>query len=161
MEYYLGGERDFTEKASAVISMVAKPHTICFLNKCDIYYSSICGYDHNERQKHTERHVNNSTKHIKQKDKWTRRVAYNFTECLAHVEITEDISTGRILRIAGIVEHNRACQESTMTRIPYIPLHSHVYEVALQQLHAGARYVILLSFRQFLILLLLKSCYYT
>lgn len=113
-----------------------------------IYHLSICGYNHHERQKHTEMH-NDSTKYIKHKNQWICHVAYNFTECLAHVEITEDLSTSHILRITGIAEHNKACQDGTMTRIPYIPLHSHVYEVALHQLHVGTRCIILLSFHQF------------
>lgn len=62
--------------------------------------------------------------------------------CLAHVEITEDVSTGQILRIAGITKHNKDCQESLMRRKPYVPLHNHVYKVALWQLRAGARHAL-------------------
>lgn len=68
-----------------------------------------------------------------------RRNPYDFTGCLAHVEVTERESDGEVTRIIGILEHNPACQKSVMTRIPAVPLHPHVYEIALDQLRNGAR----------------------
>ena len=62
-------------------------------------------------------------------------------DSLAHLEITEDFTLGLILRISGVREHNKACKEGLMKHIPYVPLHPHVYEVALQQLCVGARLV--------------------
>lgn len=43
--------------------------------------------------------------------------------------------------ISGIIKHNLACQEALMDRLPAIPLHEHVYKVALSQLENGARFV--------------------
>lgn len=37
--------------------------------------------------------------------------------------------------------HNEACQSAILKRLPAVPLHEHVYEVALHQLESGARYV--------------------
>lgn len=69
-----------------------------------------------------------------------RRVPYPFTGCIAHVEVTAT-SDGKVAAISGIIEHNSACQEALMDRLPAIPLHEHVYEVALSQLENGARFV--------------------
>lgn len=68
-----------------------------------------------------------------------RRNPYDFTGCLAHADITERVSDGQVTRIIGVFEHNQGCRNSVMTRIPAVPLHPHVYEVALEQLRDGAR----------------------
>ena len=74
---------------------------------------------------------------------WERRlVPYDFTGCLAHVEVTERCSDGNVSRIAGYFSHNSLCQAAVLERLPAIPLHEHVYEVALKQLESGARCVI-------------------
>lgn len=70
---------------------------------------------------------------------WERRVPYPFTACLAHVEVTEQVRDQVISRIAGIVEHNSQCRVAVLERLPPVPLHNHVYEVALEQLRNGAR----------------------
>ncbi|KAJ3884390.1 hypothetical protein GG344DRAFT_35471, partial [Lentinula edodes] len=69
---------------------------------------------------------------------WQRHVPYPQTGCIAHVEITERVSDGCITQIAGITTHNEACMNATLEQIPTIPLHEHVYEVALEQLENGA-----------------------
>ncbi len=70
-----------------------------------------------------------------------RKVAYEFTGCLAHVEVTEHKDTGAVSRIIGILTHNDACNSAELKRMPAIPLHEHVYEIALEQLRQGARFV--------------------
>jgi len=40
----------------------------------------------------------------------------------------------------GYFLHNEGCNEAVLTQLPAIPLHEHVYEVALDQLEVGARY---------------------
>ncbi|TDL28464.1 hypothetical protein BD410DRAFT_695097, partial [Rickenella mellea] len=67
-----------------------------------------------------------------------RRNAVNFTGCLGHAEITYNPRTERVLRIRGYFEHNEECKKAVLARIPPIPLHPSVYEVALQQLKDGA-----------------------
>ena len=72
---------------------------------------------------------------------WRRRVPYKYTGCLAHVEITERSSNGEISRVMGYFLHNEGCREAVLIQLPAIPLHEHVYEVALNQLEGGARYI--------------------
>ncbi|KAK4693807.1 hypothetical protein P7C70_g8861, partial [Phenoliferia sp. Uapishka_3] len=43
-----------------------------------------------------------------------------------------------ILRISGILTHNPGCVDAKLVRRPAIPLHPHIYEVALAQLAEGA-----------------------
>lgn len=71
----------------------------------------------------------------------SRRNPYDFTGCLAHAEVTEHNSDGQITQIFGVLNHSQECQASAMTCIPAVPLHPHVYEVALEQLKNSARYV--------------------
>ncbi|KAJ3718180.1 hypothetical protein C8R42DRAFT_550444, partial [Lentinula raphanica] len=68
---------------------------------------------------------------------WRRRTPYPFKGCIAHVEVIEK-DNGLVTWIAGFFEHNEACQAAFLERCPPIPLHEHVYEVALQQLQSGA-----------------------
>jgi len=83
----------------------------------------------------------------------SRRNPYEFTGCLAHAELTERDSDGQVTQIFGIFNHNPGCEASIMSRIPAVPLHPHVYEVALEQLQNGARcsllYVHCLKFANF------------
>ncbi|KAF9783905.1 hypothetical protein BJ322DRAFT_972992, partial [Thelephora terrestris] len=69
---------------------------------------------------------------------WSRQAPYDFTGCWAHADITYDKSSLNVLRIIGYFEHNDECQNATLVRYPSIPLHEHVYEVALEQLSQGA-----------------------
>ncbi|KAH7870309.1 uncharacterized protein C8R40DRAFT_1175790 [Lentinula edodes] len=92
-----------------------------------------CGYHVQARQ---QQEANKGVN--RKKEDWERRVPYPFTACPAHIEITERLSDGAISRIAGINKHNAHCQVAVLERIPPIPLHDHVYEVALEQLRNGA-----------------------
>ena len=57
------------------------------------------------------------------------------------MDITYDTTSSNVLRIIGYFEHNKDCQNTTFVRYPFIPLHKHIYKVALEQLSQGARYV--------------------
>ena len=92
---------------------------------------SICGYNSEVCQKKSK-----ST----YAEDWSRRTAYDFTGCCAHANITYNESTGNIKRVIGFFDHNDQCKAQKLMRIPSIPLHEHVYEVALAQLSQGARY---------------------
>ncbi|EIW51328.1 uncharacterized protein TRAVEDRAFT_89895, partial [Trametes versicolor FP-101664 SS1] len=61
-----------------------------------------------------------------------------FTGCLAHGEILYQKHTGKILLVRGYFEHNLPCRDAFLSRIPPIPLHPSVFEVALKQLRGGA-----------------------
>ena len=56
------------------------------------------------------------------------------------MEIIERASDGEVSRVAGYFEHNTACKAAVLKRLPAIPLHDHVYEIALEQLEIGARW---------------------
>ena len=107
----------------------------CVYNGINCILLSACGYDPNARR---ERDKKKKGDPVPTKDS-ERRVPFDFTACLAHVEITELQSNGHISRIAGYVVHNEGCKSSFLKRLPAVPLHDHVYEVALDQLEKGAR----------------------
>lgn len=69
-----------------------------------------------------------------------RHAPFEFTACLAHVNVTQ-YKTGTVSRIAGYPFHNERCGLSYLAKLPAVPLHDHVWEVALQQLAVGARFV--------------------
>ena len=71
---------------------------------------------------------------------WNRKAPYDFTGCLAHIDITYRPTSWQVLRITGIISHNTVCVQADMKRLPPVPLHEHVWQVALQQLNDGARY---------------------
>ena len=104
-----------------------------------IVFLSSAGYDTNARST-SERKKQDSLR--PQGRVWVRRNPYDFTGCLAHVEITERVSDGAVSSVVGHLMHNDLCRQSVMTRLPAVPLHPHVYEVALTQLESGSRYVI-------------------
>ncbi len=113
----------------------------------------MCGYDTNARQFGRRLHdlpsaagepsISVTTRDVtfKADRQWQRKAAYDFTGCLAHVDVTYNDTESLILRIVGYLQHNEACLQATMKRFPSIPLHEHVYEVALRQLRHGAGYV--------------------
>lgn len=72
------------------------------------------------------------------KEKWKRHVSYYFVGCLAHIDITFQSKDGQVLRVVGYLVHNEECQKARMARNPPVPLHPHVYHLALRQLEAGA-----------------------
>ncbi|GJJ10373.1 hypothetical protein Clacol_004599 [Clathrus columnatus] len=72
--------------------------------------------------------------------KWTRKTPYDFTGCLAHLDITFVLKDSVVQRIMGIIEYNEACIAQDMKRFPAVPLHPHVWQIALEQLNEGASY---------------------
>ncbi|KAK7026686.1 hypothetical protein VNI00_015559 [Paramarasmius palmivorus] len=60
-----------------------------------------------------------------------------FTGCTAHAEITYKVKSEKILRIRGYFEHNDACKNASILHYPAVPLHTDVFDVALDQLKAG------------------------
>ncbi|TFK18133.1 hypothetical protein FA15DRAFT_731220 [Coprinopsis marcescibilis] len=66
-----------------------------------------------------------------------RKIAYPYTGCLSHVEITRRVHCMSVTCISGFWEHNASCLASSLERFPAIPLHPDVFSVALQQLEDG------------------------
>ncbi|KAF9029036.1 hypothetical protein BDZ89DRAFT_1133294 [Hymenopellis radicata] len=83
------------------------------------FSGSDCGYDHT---------VAGSKK---------RNTPAPYTACLAHAEITYVVSTQKIYRVRGFFQHNDACKDALLTRIPREYLHPSVYRLALDQLANG------------------------
>ncbi|KAJ7437671.1 hypothetical protein B0H11DRAFT_1935739 [Mycena galericulata] len=54
---------------------------------------------------------------------------FDFTGCLAHAELTEFEQDGTVKAIVGHLEHNPACQASSMKRFPAVPLHPHMKNI--------------------------------
>lgn len=106
----------------------------------DVAAGSSCGYSTEARQKWSS---------SQSKDQWSQQAPYDFTGCYAHADITYDVSSSNVFRIIGYFEHNEECWSATLVRYPSIPLHEHVYEVALKQLSQGTRYVLRWSSLQF------------
>ncbi|KAJ3874903.1 hypothetical protein F5051DRAFT_462323 [Lentinula edodes] len=67
-------------------------------------------------------------------------VPYPHTGCLGHVEITECIEDGGIIRVAGLWDHNEGCKKAVLERFPAIPLHEHVYQEQNQQMYDARLY---------------------
>ena len=107
----------------------------CVYNVMNCILLSACGYNPNARREQDK----NKRDPVSTKDR-ERRVPFNFTACLAHIEITELQSNGQISRIAGYVVHNECCKSSFLKWLPAVPLHDHDYEVALDQLEKEARW---------------------
>jgi hypothetical protein len=103
----------------------------------EVHPSSTCGYN---TLAHQDTDKNKSGQHTKG-EQWTQCTPYDFTGCLAHVDITYDEQSGEVCYIMGFLNHNEACQLSIMKCIPAIPLHPHVIEVTLEQLGDGARHI--------------------
>lgn len=70
---------------------------------------------------------------------WERKGPYDFTGCLAHIDLTYNWKNYKVIRITGVIKHGEACQKQQMTRLPPVPLHPHVYQIAMQQANEGAR----------------------
>ena len=98
-------------------------------------FQSACGYDPSARR---DREKKKKGEPLPTKES-ERRVPFDFTGCLAHVEITELTSNGKVSRIAGYLSHNDGCRSALLKRLPAVPLHDHVYEMALDLLENGAR----------------------
>ena len=80
---------------------------------------------------------------------WLRQVPFDYTGCTAHVEIVEHTRDGEITHIIGIFEHNMACRAATLKCLPAIPLHEHVYEVALEQMEDGTKWALYLFLKNY------------
>ncbi|KIJ56017.1 hypothetical protein M422DRAFT_239205 [Sphaerobolus stellatus SS14] len=76
---------------------------------------------------------------------WSRKMPYDFTGCAAHIDITYDQTSSRIIRIVGILEHNKECETQEMQRLPPVPLHPHVWKIAVNQLNDGASLTVIQS----------------
>ncbi|KAJ3770608.1 hypothetical protein FB446DRAFT_790362 [Lentinula raphanica] len=101
-----------------------------------ILFQCGCGYNTQARQNQEEaKDVNDNEQTT---EVWERKAPYPFTACLAHIEIIEK-ANGAVTWIAGVPDHNEACRASFLERRPPVPLHEHVYQVALEQLQDGAR----------------------
>ena len=145
LEYEVECGLKFSRQASVhLISMVRTFFHQIKWQVSDVYMLiySLCGYSHKERQCRHDVNVSPGRRLSKKRKKtWERRVGFDFTGCLAHIDLTECAETRSILRIRGIRENSRGCESEQLQRLPYMPLHEHVYKVALWQLEAGARCV--------------------
>lgn len=108
-------------------------------------FLSSCGYNTSARQQAQQLRLKGPAGRPKSSrdstEAWKRRGPYDFSGCLAHINITFDEKENSIQRIIGYLDHNKECLEMFMSRIPAISIHPHVIEVALAQLAEGARYV--------------------
>lgn len=106
----------------------------------NVLYTSVCGYDTAARQRGKKQQQDSDPVGIDNVvPAWKRRAAYNFTGCLAHADVTYSGGHGTVVRIIGYFHHNEGCQGASLVRYPRVPIHPHVYEVALSQLRCGAR----------------------
>lgn len=67
-----------------------------------IIFQCICGYDTAARQSRDRRGSQNPLK-------WTRHTDYEFRGCLAHADVTWNLSSNRIERVMGHFEHCEDC----------------------------------------------------
>lgn len=67
-----------------------------------------------------------------------RRVTFPYTGCLGHAEVTYELSSRKVLRIRGFLDHNEACRLARMENEPAYAVHPIVYKVALEQLRNGS-----------------------
>lgn len=130
----MGGNTGSLGMSAVVSSSSGDCLVLSQMDGFELEIPSVCGYDEKAKQQRQ------NGKDVESSKSWSRRVPYDFTGCLAHVEITERLSDGDITRITGCFDHNDACIGSVIKRIPSVPLHEHVYEVALEQLSNGARH---------------------
>lgn len=100
---------------------------------------SSSGYNTEARYVTESKKTNNQIPHNPKP--WKRQNGYDFTGCLAHVEITLRESNGAVTAIVGHLEHDSKCQSAVLRRLPAVPLHPHVYATAIEQLKAGSRSV--------------------
>ncbi|TFY62444.1 hypothetical protein EVJ58_g3855 [Rhodofomes roseus] len=107
-----------------------------------VVYQCVCGYDHNIRRLGRKRKRPELEQAAKEASGTTaavvRHAPYDFTACLAHADITYIKATRQPVRIIGYLIHNEGCRTAELKRAPAIPLHPHVYEVAIRQLQQGA-----------------------
>jgi len=128
--------------SSVFIPVVHALSVVWFLVLTNLLHSSSSGYHSPARHalEHKKKTAINPTE-TEPREPWPRRNPYNFTGCLAHVEVTELENNSAVTLIVGYLVHDPLCQTSVMQQFPAIPLHPHVYEVALSQLDSGGRCV--------------------
>lgn len=59
---------------------------------------------------------------------------FDYTGCLAHVDLIVREADYAVMKFAGLLHHHEPCRHVVLRRLPAVPLHPHVYEVALLQL---------------------------
>lgn len=69
-----------------------------------------------------------------------RHNQWEFTGCLAHVEVVWHIKTSKVLRIRGYFEHNEGCRQAKCVNKPDLPLHPSVFDASLKMLLQGHTY---------------------
>ncbi|KAI0682094.1 hypothetical protein BC835DRAFT_1311668 [Cytidiella melzeri] len=117
-----------------------------------VLYQCVCGYDTSVRKKgNLKKRTRDEAYGVAEtgqagasEDHAIRRAAYIYTGCLAHADVTyqigEDSKMSVVTRVLAYLEHNDKCRTAELDKIPAIPLHEHVVEVALRQLGNGAGY---------------------
>jgi hypothetical protein len=110
--------------------------SLLLIQLSNLWLRSSCGYNEQARQEWDN--TRSTISHEKTKP-CVRQNPYDFTGCLAHIEVTETVGGGDTTRIVGYFIHNKACEQAVLKRLPVIPLHNHVYEVVLAQLETGAK----------------------
>ncbi|KAF8589864.1 hypothetical protein K439DRAFT_1612430 [Ramaria rubella] len=78
-----------------------------------------------------------STEALKEKYNKKRDALDLDTRCLAHLDVMYRESDYMVRRLIGILQHNDMCLKQDMQQPPAVPLHKHVWQVTLQQLHDG------------------------
>ena len=110
--------------------------SLLLIQLSNLWLQSSCGY--NEQAQQERDNTRSTISHEKAKPcMWWN--SYDFTGCLAHVEVTETVGSGDTTRIVGYFIHKKACEQAILKHLPVIPLHNHVYEAALAQLETGAK----------------------
>ncbi|KIJ24411.1 hypothetical protein M422DRAFT_274829 [Sphaerobolus stellatus SS14] len=107
-----------------------------------IWIISHCGTDSQARKAKDDRQKLKQGQSI-YPEAWKRKMPYNYTGCLAHLDITFICSSLRVLRITGVLEHDPACEKQEMQRYPPVPLHWHVWQCAIEQLNNGASFAVI------------------
>jgi hypothetical protein len=90
--------------------MVETLQFVVFYFSHNVVQSSSSGYDSASRRALEGR----KNKQMQSTEFWPRRNPYNFTGCLAHVEVTELESNSTVTSIVGHLEHDPSCQMSVM-----------------------------------------------
>jgi hypothetical protein len=68
----------------------------------------------------------------------TRRNVVDFTEYLAHAEVSYKANSTNIIRIRSHFEHNQRCRDAGLAQDPNRSLHLSILSIALDRLKDGA-----------------------
>ncbi|KAF6742042.1 hypothetical protein DFP72DRAFT_1179780 [Ephemerocybe angulata] len=100
-----------------------------------------CGYDNTARRDSYVQQSERQNRPVKG-EATERKAPFEFHGCLAHADLTfTESGNGETVvfkRLVGIVKHIADCRNAKLVRLPKIPIHPHVLEVALAQLREGA-----------------------